>query len=259
MRSRALKPGRLRLAGNRWRPRLQCNRLLSLHISACRTNPGQRPSTTRSSVATGRCSRNGSRDDLRAVLCDRLIHATQPSGRCALLPRTGATMKPRAPGRHVCDVSTEAQAARFHKPFPRKPRICPRAAQEHLVMPPTKRGSGWERDAVRTAVPTCRTSQEHQLPLSTCHVRSGPWTTWSLTGPDWTVAPRPWRPTSSQPRAGTPTTPPCWANQAAAATGVGWPPRSDTSDSANADPFAQAGLVVAAVTGTAGPAGAAAG
>jgi hypothetical protein len=40
-------------------------------------------------------------------------------------------------------------------------------------MPPPKRGSGWERDAVRTAVPTCRTSQEHQLPLSTCHVRSG--------------------------------------------------------------------------------------
>jgi hypothetical protein len=118
---------------------------------------------------------------------------------------------------------------------------------------------GWKRAVVRTVVPACRTSQEHQLPLSTCHVRSDPWTTWSTTGPDCTVAPPPWRPASRQPRAGTPTTPPCQANQAAASTGVGWPPRSDTRDSANADPLAQAGLAVAAVTGTAGPAGTAAG
>jgi hypothetical protein len=128
-----------------------------------------------------------------------------------------------------------------------------------LICRPTDRGSGWKRHAVRTVVPACRTSQEHQLPLSTCHVQSGPWTTWSTIGPDRTVAPRPWRPTSRQPRAGTPATPPCRANQAAAATGVGWPPRSDTRDSANADPFAQAGPAVAAVTWTAGPAGAAAG
>jgi hypothetical protein len=99
--------------------------------------------------------------------------------------------------------------------------------------------------------PHRRTSQGHQLPLSTCHVRSGPWTTWSVTGPDRTVAPRPWRPASRQPRSGTPATPPCRANQAAAATGAGWPPRSDTRDSANADPLAQADLAVAAVTGVA--------
>ena len=86
------------------------------------------------------------------------------------------------------------------------------------------------------------TSQEHQLPLSTCHVPSGPWTTWSVTGPDRTVAPRPWRPATRQPRAGTPATPPCRANQAAAAIGAGWPPRSDTRDNANADPLGQADL-----------------
>ena len=84
------------------------------------------------------------------------------------------------------------------------------------------------------------------MPLSTCHVRSGPWTTWRVTGPDRTVAPWSWRPASRQFRSGTPVTLPCRANQAAAATGVGWPPRSDTRDSANADPLAQADLAVAA-------------
>jgi hypothetical protein len=48
-------------------------------------------------------------------------------------------------------------------------------------------------------------------------------------------------------RAGIPATPPCRANQAAAATGAGWPPVPDTRDSANADPLAQAGLAVAGV------------
>lgn len=71
-----------------------------------------------------------------------------------------------------------------------------------------------------------------------------------MTGPDRTVASRPWR-LARQPRAGIPATPPCRANQAAAATGVGWPPRSDTRDSANADPLAQADLAVAAVAGAA--------
>ena len=118
-------------------------------------------------------------------------------------------------------------------------------------MPQTEHGGGWKRTAVRTAVPAYRTGQEHQLPLSTCHVRSGPWTAWSVTGPDRTVASRPWRLACRQPRAGTPATLPCRANQAAAATGVGWPPRSDTRDSANADPLAQAGLTVAAVAAVA--------
>ena len=45
--------------------------------------------------------------------------------------------------------------------------------------------------------------------------------------------------------------PPCRANQAAAATGVGWPPRSETRDSAKADPLAQPDLAVAAGTGAA--------
>ena len=61
-----------------------------------------------------------------------------------------------------------------------------------------------------------------------------------MTEPDWTVAPLAVLPVSRQPTAGTPGTPPWRANQAAAAIGVGWPPRSDTSDSANADPAAQA-------------------
>ena len=43
MRSRALKPGRLRLAGNRWQPRLQCNRLLSLHIFSLSHKPRPAP------------------------------------------------------------------------------------------------------------------------------------------------------------------------------------------------------------------------
>jgi hypothetical protein len=43
----------------------------------------------------------------------------------------------------------------------------------HPVMPPTERGSGWKRTAVRTVLATCRTCQEHQLPLSACHVRAG--------------------------------------------------------------------------------------
>ena len=55
---------------------------------------------------------------------------------------------------------------------------------------------GGKRTAVRSVVPACHTRQEHQLPLSTCQVRSGPWTTWSVTGPDRTVAPRLWRPGS---------------------------------------------------------------
>src|SRR5690242_16476711 len=118
---------------------------------------------------------------------------------------------------------------------------------------------GWKRTAIRTVVPTYHASQEHQLPLSTCHVRSGPWTAWSVTGPDRTVASWPWRLSCYQPRAGTPATPPCRANQAAAATGVGWPPRPDTRDSANADPLAQADLAVTAVTGVTRAAGAAAG
>src|SRR5207342_1051146 len=115
-----------------------------------------------------------------------------------------------------------------------------------IWVPPTER-IGWKRTAVRTVLPACRTSQEHQLPLSTCHVRSGPWTTWSVTGPDRTAAPRPWRLASRQPRAGTPATPPCRANQAAASTGAGWPPRSDTRDNANADPLGQVELAGAAV------------
>ena len=61
-----------------------------------------------------------------------------------------------------------------------------------------------------------------------------------MTEPDWTVAPLAVLPVSRQPTAGIPDTPPCRANQAAAAIGVGWPPRSDTSDRANADPAAQA-------------------
>ena len=110
---------------------------------------------------------------------------------------------------------------------------------------------GWKRTAVRIVVSAYDAGQEHQLPLSTCHVRSGPWTAWSVTGPDRTVASRPWRLACRQPRAGTPATPPCRANQAAAATGAGWPARSDTRDSANAGPLAQAGLAVAAVAGAA--------
>ena len=116
-------------------------------------------------------------------------------------------------------------------------------------MPPTGYGWGWKRTAVRAVVSAYRTSQEHQLPLPTCHVRSGPWTAWSVTGPDRAVASRPWRLACRQPRAGTPATPPCRANQAAAATGVGWPPRPDTRDSANADPLARAGLAAAGVAG----------
>jgi hypothetical protein len=46
--------------------------------------------------------------------------------------------------------------------------------------------------------------------------------------------------------------PPCRANQAAAATGVGWPPRSDTRDSSNADPLTQADLAVASVAAVTG-------
>jgi hypothetical protein len=49
-----------------------------------------------------------------------------------------------------------------------------------------------------------------------------------------------------------PVMPPCRANQAAAAIGVGWPPRSDTRDSAKADPLVQAGVAAATVTGVAG-------
>ena len=60
-----------------------------------------------------------------------------------------------------------------------------------------------------------------------------------MTEPDWTVAPLALLPVSRQPTAGTPGTPPWRENQAAAAIGVGWPPRSDTSDRANADPAAQ--------------------
>jgi len=67
----------------------------------------------------------------------------------------------------------------------------------------------------------CRTSHGHRLPLSTCHVRSGPWMTWRVTAPDSTVAPLPLRLTCRQPSAGIPVRPPCRANQAAAATGVG--------------------------------------
>jgi hypothetical protein len=110
-----------------------------------------------------------------------------------------------------------------------------RSYRERPQLPPTEYGWGWKRTAVRTVVSAYHASQGHQLPLSTCHVRSGPWTAWSVTGPDRTVASRPWRLACRQSRAGTPATPPCRANQAAAATGVGWPPRSDTRDSANAD------------------------
>ena len=132
----------------------------------------------------------------------------------------------------------------------RQAEICIVAARRaRTILPPTEHGWGWKRTAVRTVVSAYHASQEHQLPLSTCHVRSGPWTAWSVTGPDRTVASRPWRLACRQPRAGIPATPPCRANQAAAATGVGWPPRSDTRDSANADPLAQADLAVAAVVG----------
>ncbi|HLK78648.1 MAG TPA: hypothetical protein VKU77_33985 [Streptosporangiaceae bacterium] len=61
-----------------------------------------------------------------------------------------------------------------------------------------------------------------------------------MTEPDRTVAPLAVLPVSRQPTVGMPGTPPWRENQAAAAIGVGWPPRSDTSDRANADPAAQA-------------------
>jgi hypothetical protein len=54
-----------------------------------------------------------------------------PWGECPHLSRTGAALKPHASGRHVCNVSAETLCARFHKPFPRKTRVCPQAAQEH--------------------------------------------------------------------------------------------------------------------------------
>lgn len=73
--------------------------------------------------------------------------------------------------------------------------------------------------------------------------------------PDSTVALLPLRLTCRQPRAGIPVRPPCRANQAAAAAGVGSPPRSDTSDSANPDRFGQD--EAAAWTSGAGAAGAA--
>ena len=43
------------------------------------------------------------------------------------------------------------------------------------------------------AVQVGRTGHGHRLPLSTCHVRSGPWTTWRVTAPDSSVAPLPMR------------------------------------------------------------------
>jgi hypothetical protein len=60
-----------------------------------------------------------------------------------------------------------------------------------------------------------------------------------VTEPDWTVAPLPLPPVFRQPTVGMPGTPPWRANQVAAATGVGWPPLSDTSDRANPDCAAQ--------------------
>jgi len=59
------------------------------------------------------------------------------------------------------------------------------------LMPPTGRGSKVETRCRPDVPPGCGTRQEHQLPLSTCHVRPGPWTTWSVTEPDRTAAPRP--------------------------------------------------------------------
>ena len=130
----------------------------------------------------------------------------------------------------------------------------PHRARTRGARPPATRDARTTRPApqilvLRLPPDTESARQEHQLPPSTCHVRSGPWTTWRVTGPDRTVAPSPWRPTSRQPWAGMIATPPCRANQAAAATGVGWPPRPDARDSENAEPLAQAHLAVAVVTG----------
>ena len=58
-----------------------------------------------------------------------------------------------------------------------------------------------------------RAGHRHRLPLSTCHVRSGPWMTWRVTAPDSTVAPLPLRLTCRQPTAGIPVRPPCRANR----------------------------------------------
>ena len=154
---------------------------------------------------------------------------SRPTSQRTALP--SATSNPSRSARHRCRSAAKIKARTL---------ICRRLS-----------GSGGNALPPRAVLPARRTSQEHQLPLSTCHVRSGPWTTWSVTGPDRTVAPRPWRLASRQPRAGTPATPPWRANQAAAATGAGWPPRSDTRDNANADPLGQAELAGAAVTGTA--------
>jgi hypothetical protein len=45
----------------------------------------------------------------------------------------------------------------------------------------------------------CRASHGHRLPLSTCHVPSGPRMTWRVTAPDSTVAPLPLRLICRQP------------------------------------------------------------
>jgi hypothetical protein len=81
--------------------------------------------------------------------------------------------------------------------------------------------------------------QEHRLPLSTRQVRPGPRTACRMTRPDPAIAPPPSRLACRQPSSGMPGTPPCRANQAAAAAGDGCPPRPGTSDTANPDQLAQ--------------------
>ena len=112
MRSRALKHGRLRLAGNRWQPRLQCNRLLSLHIfQPAAQTPASAPVPQDPGLPRAGALEMGVETTFVPFM-RQLIHATQPSRRCALLPRTGTALKPHAPGRqragHGCLPRREA-------------------------------------------------------------------------------------------------------------------------------------------------------
>lgn len=118
MRSRALKPGRLRLAVIAGSPGCNVTGCSACIFSACRTNPGQRPSTTRSSVATGRCSRNGSRDDLRAVYgqadsCNTAVRTMRPSAADKCSPETSCSWPPRLRrfrGSAMCTISQAVSA-----------------------------------------------------------------------------------------------------------------------------------------------------
>jgi hypothetical protein len=153
LRSRALKPGRLRLAGNRWQPRAAMQPAAQpAYFQPAAQTPASAPvpqdpglpragaletgvETTFVPFMRQADSRNAAVREMRLSAADRYS------------PETSFSWPPRLRRSRGSALYTISQAVSAET------RICPQAAQEHPVMPPTARSCCHEFRSLAGGVP----------------------------------------------------------------------------------------------------------